>query len=345
MLSRKINLVTLILMTILIVGCSSGNGQSDKSSDKKTDSVDLENITIELATTLPYEEHKELLDSLESKLKDNSNGNASIEMFTDGTLGGESEILEQIGSGEINMGLGVLHSSLYYPQYDATSVPYLFDSYEDIFAYMDGPIGQIIDDILLEEANIIQLGYYKTGARWTTANKEIKSAEDFKGLKIRLSENPLHIDVFTGLNAVPTPMPSPDVFTALQTNVIDAQENMITNIAGRHFYEVQDYLIDTKHILSFATFLVNAEWWNNLGDMEKEVIENSITQSLEHGNEKMAEKEEEMIEYLTNEGNMQLVEPNIDDIRATIESGLDKVLEDNLAPEVIEELKESGIVK
>jgi TRAP-type C4-dicarboxylate transport system substrate-binding protein len=339
---KRFSLLGIIVIVGILYGCGSGE---ETKADGENQSDGIDSMTMELVTTLPYAEHKVLLDSLEENLKNNSDDKFSIDMFTDGTLGGEAQGLEQVSTGEINMGLGVLHSSIYYPEYDAPGVPYLFSDYESIFKYMEGPMGQKIDKILLEEANLIQIGYYKSGPRWTTANRPVENADDFKDLKIRLSENPLHLGVFSVLDAVITPMPSTDVFTALQTGVIDSQENWITNIVGRHIYEVQDYLIKTDHILSFGTFLVNADWWNGLSDKERDLIQSAVDDSLEKGNSILEEEQQRSIDYLTGEGNMELVEPDIDSIREAVQGGIQNVIEENLDPEVQEELSSMGILK
>lgn len=338
--------VTLLAFFILVIGLlfACGTKDSDEVGSETGDtSPTSESITIDLASTLPYEEHKVLIDELEANLDEYSDGRISLELFMDGVLGGESEGMTQLSSGEVDMALGVLHSSLYYPEYDAPGVPYLFPDYESVFEYMDGPMGEKIDEILLDEANLIQVGYYTSGPRWATANKSLETAEDFKGLKLRLSENPLHVDVWSDLGAVPTPMPSPDVFSALQTGTIDAQENWISNILGRHLYEAQEYLIATDHILSFGTFLVNATWWNDLSSDDIDIIQRSIDDALEIANDKLEEEQERLVKELTEDHGMELIEPDVDILRNAAKNGIQQVIEDHLAPEVKEELKNMGI--
>jgi len=336
-----------VLMAMFLVACNSETSGSEEEKDSQNDetSESGENITIDLVSTLPEAEHSILLDGLAENFKENSDGRIEFNKFTDGVLGGEAEGMKQVSSGEVNMAIGVLHSSLYYPEYDAPGVPYLFSNYDNILEYMNGPIGEKIDEVLLEEANMVQIGYYLSGPRWMTANKPIERAADIDGLKIRLSENPLHIGVWEELGAVITPMPSPDVFSALQTGVIDSQENWLSNISGRHLNEAQDYLMKTDHILSFGTVLVNNDWWTSLSDSDREMIQTSVSDALEHANSFLEDEQQRIVDSLINEGGMELVEPDVTDIRDAAESGINKVIDEELAPEVKEELQDMGIIK
>src|SRR5699024_4398412 len=184
-LKSLVNLVTLIFTIFLLTACGANGGSNANANGESS-----EDIEIDLASTLPEEEHSVLFDNLEENLDKNSEGRVEFNLFADGALGGEEEGMKQVSSGEVNMAVGVLHSSIYYPEYDAPGVPYLFSNYDDIFEYMDGPMGEKIDEILLDEANMIQVGYYLSGPRWLTANDPVEKPEDFKRMKIRLSENP-----------------------------------------------------------------------------------------------------------------------------------------------------------
>ncbi|MCJ8141021.1 TRAP transporter substrate-binding protein [Falsirhodobacter halotolerans] len=199
-----------------------------------------------------------------------------IEPFLDGTLGAERELIDLVKLGETQVHMGVIHSAQYYPELDATLVPYLFPDYQTIVRFLSSETGARLEEALAERGNAKFLGTYYQGSRWTTSNTPFTTLEELQGIKVRLPEIPLWIDIWSGLGVVTTPMPSPEVFSGLQTGVIDAQENMLSNIWGRRLFEVQDYLIDTQHQQSYVTVMANLDFWEGLEPDQQAALQASV---------------------------------------------------------------------
>ena len=120
---------------------------------------------------------------------------------------------------------------------------------------------------------MVNIGVWYYGVRhFTTKPKALNTAADAKGLKIRVPEAPLFLDMIRALNAAPTPMTLSEVYLALQTGVVDGQENPLPTINNNKFYEVQKYLNLTSHIIVPQLVMVNAKYWATLSDADKAAV-------------------------------------------------------------------------
>lgn len=233
----------------------------------------------------------------------------AVEVFMDSQLGAERELIDLVRLGETTMQLGVIHSSLYYPELDATLVPYLFQSYEAVQRFLDGPVGARMEAALAERGNAVTLGYYYQGARWTTTRgRGFSTLEELEGIKIRMPEIPLWIEIWSGLGATIAPMPSKEVFSAMQAGVIDAQENMLSNIWGRRLHEVSDYLIGTRHQQSYITVMINQDFWNDLTQAQRTAMQGAVDAATEAADAEADRLNDQIVADIQAAG-VELVEP------------------------------------
>lgn len=237
-----------------------------------------------------------------------SEPDVEIDTFLDGKLGGEKELLEQLKLGETQFHMGVIHSSQYYPELDATLVPYLFPDYAGIQRFLAGPIGDKMNRALLQKGNAVFLGTYYQGPRWSTSNKKFQTLDELKGVKVRMPEIPLWIKIWGGMGATITPIPSPEVYSALKTGVIDAQENMLSNILGRKIYEAQKYLIDTAHQQSYVTVMAQKDFWAKLPEQKQKAIRAAMEIATKAGTEAALKTNVKIVGQLQAAG-LELVEP------------------------------------
>ncbi|MEG3002381.1 MAG: TRAP transporter substrate-binding protein DctP, partial [Comamonas sp.] len=121
-----------------------------------------------------------------------------------------------------------------------------------------------------QQRGLVALAWGEQGFRHLTNNKHaVKSVADMKGLKIRVTENPVHITAFRTLGASPTPMSWPEVISALQQGTIDGQENPISVLASTKLWEVQKHLTLTAHVYAPVVFIMSPSFWSGLSDAEK----------------------------------------------------------------------------
>lgn len=158
-------------------------------------------------------------------------------------------------------------------------LPFLFGDEKQADAVLDGAVGRGILDKLTDKG-LIGLCYFENGFRNVTNSKRpITKLEDISGLKLRTLQSPVYIDAFNALGANAVPMPFPEVYSALETKAIDAQENPYANIYQSKYYEVQKYLSATKHAYGPLPLMVSKKFWDKLNGDERKVFQDSCVEA------------------------------------------------------------------
>lgn len=299
--------------------------------------------SITLASTVPNAGTnavvvEKLVGEIEAAVAD-----VKVDVFLEGALGSERELLDLLRIGETNIHMGVIHAAQYFPEIDATLVPYLFPDYASIQAFLSSKTGDRLKLALEERGNAKFLGTYYQGSRWTTSNKAFRTLDELKGIKIRMPEIPLWISIWSGLGATTTPMPSPEVFSGLQTGVIDAQENMLSNILGRHLNEVQKYLIATEHQHSYVTVMANLDFWNKLDPAIQDAIQNAVDIATAAGTKTSRDENQALIDAILASG-VELIEPAPSfrtDAMPIIKAAAEATLEENIYQEALRVIENS----
>ena len=213
-------------------------------------------------------------------VKQKSGGKMDVRLFAGGTLGGDLQTVSALQGGTID--LTVLNAGLLVgldKQFALLDLPFLFNTPEEADAIVDGPIGQkLVKGV--EEKGLMGLGYWELGFRQTTnSRRPITKVEDFKGLRLRVLQSPLFIDLFNKLGANAVPLPFPEVYAALEQKVVDGQENPYPTILGAKLSEVQKYLSNTRHIYNAQAVLVSKKSWDGLSAEQKKVMSDSAIEA------------------------------------------------------------------
>ena len=290
---------------------------------------------IVFSSTLPATGlNKVVVDTFVSELK-KSAPDMVVDLFMDGKLGGEKELLEMLKLGEIHLQMGTLQTTQYHPELDAPSVPYLFPDYASIKRFLAGPIGDKMNQALLQKGNAVYLGIYSQGSRWTTCNKKFETLDELKGIKMRVSEIPIWLKVWSALGAVVTPIPAPEVYSALKTGVVDGQDNMLSNILGRKIYEAQKFLINTSHLQAYVTIMSQKAFWGKLTPQKQTAIKNAVAVATKAGDDQVTQENEQIIKKLQELG-LTLVQPK-PEFREKARPIVESIAKQTLAPGVYEE--------
>ena len=199
-------------------------------------------------------------------VKEATGGEITVKVFAGGQLGkGERELLEGLQVGTIDMAVTATGPVSNFSQdMGVVDLPFLFMGYEHADKILDGPIGrQLLDG--LETANIKGLAFFENGFRnFTNSKRPLQNPGDFKGLKFRTMENPVHLASVRQLGAQAVPMSWGEVYTSLQTGVIDGQENPVAIISSFKINEVQKYLSLTGHFYSPAPLTMSLKKFKTL---------------------------------------------------------------------------------
>jgi TRAP-type transport system periplasmic protein len=206
-------------------------------------------------------------------VKEKSGGKMTVELFPDGSLGGDIQNISALRGGTIDgMGLsaGLLVGLV--KEFGLFDLPFLFQNDEEAAAVIDGPFGKRLSSMLAEK-DLMALAYWGVDFRNLTNNKRpVTKLEDVKGLKIRVLQSPIYVDLWNTLGANAVAMPFPEVYSALEQGTVDGQENPYSAIQSAKLYEVQKYLSMTRHIYFVATAILSKKTWDKLNEDERKII-------------------------------------------------------------------------
>ena len=241
------------------------------------------------------------------EMEKGTQGRYKCQQFPNSALGGEREQIEavQLGTQDlVNTSTGPLGN--FVPEVKIVDIPFLFRDYDHARKVMDGPIGQDLQK-KMEAKGLINLAWTENGFRHMTNSKRaIVQAADAGGLKMRTMENKVHMDGYKTFGILPTPMPFPELFTALQQGTVDGQENPIPVILSSKFSQVQKHLSLTGHVYSPAALILSPAVWNKLSAADKQVFLEAGKKAAAAQRKKVNEDEDNGIAQLEREG-MQVV--------------------------------------
>jgi len=213
-----------------------------------------------------------------------SQGRIKVELFPAGQLGNQVKLVEQALRGEIEVidtCVSTIGTLTNYPKGNIFEIPYLFKSPESAFEFLDVNrefMTEFIDEVV-EKTGLRMLFYAPSGFKQLTNNKKpIEKLEDLKGLKIRIMEVECFKTMYSAWGARPTPMTWSELYTSLQTGVVDGEDSTLPNVVAASLYEVQKYMTLTDHVMFVAGLFANETWFQSLPeDLKLAVMEAAKT--------------------------------------------------------------------
>jgi len=193
-----------------------------------------------------------------------TNGRIAVEVFPNESLGKEIDLINGMQLGTVDMTITGESLQNWSPMAALLAVPYAYKSIEHMDEVASGEIGDQIEAQIVENAQIRPIAYFARGPRNLTSNRPIASPDDLNGLKMRVPNVPLFIDVWSALGAAPGPMAFSEVFTSLQNGTIEAQENPLALIRSASFNEVQSHVNLTEHVRSWIYLTIAETTWQKL---------------------------------------------------------------------------------
>jgi tripartite ATP-independent transporter DctP family solute receptor len=218
------------------------------------------------------------------RVEERSQGRIQVKVYPNSQLGKEMELINSIQLGTADMTITGESLQNWAPKAALLAVPYAFASAEHMRSAASGPGGEEICAEITEKTSLVPLAWFERGPRHLTTNRPIQTPNDLNGLKIRVPNVPLFVKVWQELGAKPTPMAFSEVFTSLQQNTIEAQENPLSLIDSASFYEVQKHVNLTAHVRSWIYVVIGEKKLNSLPlDLQEIVREAAIDmQAYEH---------------------------------------------------------------
>ncbi|CAM5199856.1 Tripartite ATP-independent transporter DctP family solute receptor OS=Ureibacillus acetophenoni OX=614649 GN=SAMN05877842_107132 PE=3 SV=1 [Ureibacillus acetophenoni] len=261
---HKLWLVTILVFLVMIItACGeSSSSTGDKSIKLKLGHPAAVGTAYDVAAKAFAEE-----------LKEKTNGKVIIEVYDSNQLGDERSMIEQVQLGSLDMSVtGLSPVTNFVPELQVFEFPFLFNSREHAHKAFDGEVGQEITK-KLEEAGFKNLGYWEYGMKnISNTEKDVKSVEDMKGIKMRVQENELLIATYESLGAIPTPIPFPEVYTSTQQGIVQAYEGPYQSYSDIKLYEIMKHVSEIPIVMGSSLFLMNKELFDSFDQETQEII-------------------------------------------------------------------------
>ena len=256
-------------MVLGLSGC--GNSGSAQTSDTATAENPMV-LTLAHGLSESHTVHIAMTEFAE-KVEERTDGRIKVEIYPNGQLGSENENMEQLMAGVISMTkVSAPGLATYNEAYHTFGLPYIFDDTEDFYHKMDS---QEMRDFFLstEEDGFVTITYYTSGARsFYTKDTPIRTPEDLKGLKIRVQDMQSQTDMLEALGGTPVAMAYGDVYTSLQTGIIDGTENNETALTtGKHGEICKVFSMD-QHAMIPDVLVMGADVWNSIAPEDQQII-------------------------------------------------------------------------
>lgn len=218
---------------------------------------------------------------IEESLKAATDGRVTFQHFPAGQLGNEADMMQQLNSGSLDFAvITTAQLSTSSPAFGAWLMPFLVDNHQQAFELWKTDESMALFNTLTNE-NVVGLGYASSGFRYLLATKPIETAKDLENMKIRTTPSPTILDFWNPLKVSPTPMPLTEVYTALQTGVIDGVDIDTESLVTENLSEIAKHMTPSKHMYWAAGILVNKDRWNSFSDEEKELVHAAVQTAME----------------------------------------------------------------
>ena len=249
------------------------------------------------------------MEEFAEEVKEKTKGRIQIKIFPNGQLGSETESMEQLNAGVIAMTkVAAPNLATFEEGYNTFGLPYIFDDEEDFYQVMDS---DAMEDFFLstEDEGFVTLTYYTSGARsFYTKNTPIRTPEDLKGLKIRVQDMESQTDMMKALGGTPVAMSYGDVYTSLQTGIIDGTENNETALTtGKHGEICKYYSLD-QHAMIPDVMVMSSKIWKQISKEDQEIILQAAHDSTESHKVMWEEAIDEAVEEAKTEMGVTFVE-------------------------------------
>ncbi len=243
------------------------------------------------------------MDQFAAEVAENTDGRLTITMYHAGVLGSQPDAIEQVRSGALEVGnfnLGPMGPTV--PLTNVVSLPFVFNSIDHMYRVMDGDVGQVFA-AAMEEKGLVPLAWYDSGARsFYNSVRPINTPADVEGLKIRVMNNDIFVQMIEALGGNATPMAFAEVYQALSTNVIDGAENNYPSYESTGHYEVAGYYSLSEHLIIPECVCIAKSAWDALSAEDQEIVRAAAIRSAETQRELWTERSDASLEQVVAAG-------------------------------------------
>lgn len=294
-------LICILVFSLVFIGCSN-KSEAEKKAEEKTFTLKLSHPA---NTNHPYntgaEEFKKLVEA-------GTGGKVTIQIFPNNQLGSPKDVAQALQLGTCDMGiLGTAYLTSYVEKFGVLDLPFIFSTYEQAYTFLDSEYAKEVLYKPLESKNIKLLSCFSGGFRvMFNSTRPINKPGDFKGLKIRIMESQVYIDLMETLGGKPVALPWDDLYSSMQQKIVDAAEAGVAQIWSQKFYDVTKYLSITNHSITVLPIMITKQKWDALPAEYQKVIQDAAQKAAVVERKAYEDSEKVMIDKLKNEGHMSI---------------------------------------
>ena len=239
---------------------------------------------------------------LQQRVNAEMDGKACMEVFPNSTLYNDDQVLEAMLQGDVQMAAPSLSKfEQFTKQFRIFDLPFMFKNMDAVNAFQTSETGQAMKESMVRRG-LLGLGFWHNGMKQMSANKPLISPKDAEGLKFRVQNSDVLKAQMAALGGSPQPMAFKEVYGALQTGVVDGQENTWSNIYGQKFFEVQDGTTETNHGIIDYLVVTNVDWWESLDADVREQLDTILREVTEARNAESTKVNEEAKQAIIDAG-------------------------------------------
>ncbi len=274
------------------------------------------------------------------EVEKNSEGRIKINVHPNGELGSDSELIEGVISGRVDMTVSSAGNfAVYATKLGISAMPFLFTNFDDAWAFMDGELVAEVNKTL-EEFGIVVLSHYDNGFRCvTTTNRPVNSVADMQGLNIRTPPNQIVMETMSSLGATPKPYAFNQLKQALRDGLFDSQENPIPVIYNSKLYEEQKFLSITNHSYDAMPLVIRKDLWKEFSQSDKDLIIAAAKKAQDLDRKLVKEQTESYVSKLKEAG-MTITSPDLKAFQKAT-AGVMNVFTDIYGEELLKKLAEA----
>ncbi|NDV53500.1 MULTISPECIES: TRAP transporter substrate-binding protein [Roseobacteraceae] len=262
-----------------------------------------------------------------------TDGRIEVEVYPNETLGKEVDVINGMQLGTADMTITGESLQNWAPMAALLAMPYAYSSLEDMDSVAGGELGDRIEAQIIEKVGIRPIAYFARGPRELTSNRPITSPDELNGLKMRVPNVPLFLNVWKALGANPTPMAFSEVFTSLQNGTIEAQENPLALIKSANFNEVQKYINKTDHVRSWIYLTISEMAWNQMSEEDQANVMEAAKRTQEYERELFLADEEQLVTQLQDLG-VEFVDVDNEAFAAAAKEAVLSSVSEDIRPDV-----------
>lgn len=238
-----------------------------------------------------------------AQVEEETDGAIEVEIHHGGTLGNEADLWDNVRNGSVEAAVIGSVMNQEFPTMLISDWPFLYDDIDHARNVWTGSVADDVSEQFHEEfPSTYILGWGPNSARVFSSNEPLETVEDFAGQRIRMPSNPIHVGLAENLGANPQVISLGDLFTSLETGVVDGQDNGMVTLISEALYEVQDYVYETDHIIATLTLIVNADFLDGLPDDQREIVEDAAAEASAQAWDEYIESIDEDREFLEENG-------------------------------------------